>query len=258
MKIKKGSPMFSTMSPSLSTTHELIPWIDKFMIEHPYAGKYVVNDEQYVSHSKDRRHTHYHPSGDCLKCQRLLYYERDESAPVIEMPVDAHLQKIFKMGDAVHAMLQAWFMAWNEIDGYPHCVGNEVRVDSNKLGIGGFIDSVIRFPGAEQDTVIELKTINDYGFQHLNGPKPEHRMQMACYMAVQQLPEAIILYVDKNTCDMKEFRIEPIDMQSTIMRWRQVENALDAGDIDSLPYGCKRGSREWGRCPAKDFCTTCE
>ena len=254
MKINKNSRIFSSINPTLGTEHALIPWIDKFLVEHPYAGKYVVNDEEYVTLSKNRRHTHYHPSGDCLKCQRLLYYERDVTAPPMREEPDAHLQKIFKMGDAVHAMLQAWFSAWNDLDGFPECKGNEVRIPDNPYSIGGYIDSVIRFPGADTDTIIELKSISDYGFKSLSSPKPAHKLQVGCYMMAQELPEAIVLYVDKNTCDMKEFLVHPIDMQQTLMKWQQVEEALDKKSVSGLPHSCEMGSKEWERCPARKIC----
>lgn len=253
VKLKKTTALASALRP-MTDEHRLIPYIERFLVTHPYAGVYEVDDSQYVSKSKDRRHMHYHPSGDCLKCDRLLYFERDESVELLPDTPDAHLQCIFKVGNSLHAMIQAWFEAWNELAGFPTCVGNEVRIDDPRLNIGGYIDSVIRFPGAIHDTVVELKTINSYGFSRLSGPKPAHKMQMGCYMMSTGMPEAILLYINKDTAEFKEFLVPAFDMSPTVAKWAAVEDALEKGSMKGLQYGCKKGSREWSWCPARDIC----
>jgi hypothetical protein len=252
LKLRNADTLASVLSGS--SGHELIPYIDRFLTTEPYAGLYEVDDRPYQTRSVDRRHLHYHPSGDCLKCQRLLYFERDESVDIVERSFDARTQAIFKIGSSTHAMIQAWFEAMGKLDGYPEFIGNEVRLDDKRYNMGGYMDSQLVFPGDAQATVIELKTINSYQFGMLSGPKLEHKLQVGCYMLASGLPSSIVLYWNKDTQEMKEFRVEPFDMQPTLMRWQQVEEALDAEDLSRLQYGCKPGSREWQWCPAKDFC----
>lgn len=254
MKVEKGSSLYTLMNPECDDNIRVIPYIEKFLVIHPYAGRYEVNDEQYVSKSVDRRHQHFHPSGDCMKCQRLLYLERDESVSFPGDEPDAHLQCIFKTGAVIHSMLQSWFWAMNELDGFPECVGTEVRIQDDELNIGGYIDAMLRFPGMEVAVPIEIKSINDWGFKYLREPKTEHRMQVATYIMETDSPFGIVLYYNKNTSEMKEFIVEPMDMMNLVMRWTQVLDALDAEDISSLQYGCKKGSKDWERCPAHDYC----
>lgn len=254
-RISKGGSLAAALNPKSSLgVHEVIPYIDKFMVVHPYAGVYEVDDSEYVSKSVDRAHAHFHPSGDCLKCERLLYFERDESCGDISDVPDSKLQRIFKTGSALHAMVQSWFRAWGDIDGFPTFVGNEVRIDDKTLNIGGYIDSVIRFPDSDHDTIIEIKTINTVAFQRLREPLVAHKMQVGCYMASTGIPEAIVLYIDKNSSDMVEFRVEPFDLSGVFVRWGRVMAAVDAGTPDGLQFACKPGSKEWERCPARFVC----
>lgn len=254
---KASKELFNLLNRPPLDRHEIIPHINRFLTVHPYAGIYEVDDREHVSSAKNRRHMKWHPSGDCLKCERLLYYERDVTAPPIVQYFEPRTQSIFKEGAAIHAMIQSWLKAMGELDGFPQFVGNEVRIDSDDFNISGYIDSVVSFGGgksADEATIIEIKTINDYQFQQLKGPKPEHKMQVGAYMMATGIPEAIILYYNKNDSSMKEYLVEPIDMQNVLIRWQNVENALDIGSPDSLARSCKCGSKQWERCPAKDIC----
>ena len=251
--------MFSALRPL--PDDQIIPYIDKWLVTSPHAGLYEVDDRPYQTRNPDRSTMNFHPSGDCLKCERLLYYERDVNTQIVDKPVDAHLQAIFKTGSSIHAMIQSWFAAMSGVPGFPTLVKNEMRIEGGCFegyGVGGYIDSVVRFPRCDYPTCIEIKTINDYGFQHLNGPKPEHKMQVGCYMAWLEAPFGIVLYYNKNTSEFKEFKVEPIDLSNVLMRWANVRMAISEHDISRLSYGCSCGKRPgdktWEWCPARDIC----
>ena len=53
---------------------------------------------------------------------------------------------------------------------------------------------------------------------------------------------------------MKEFKVEPMDLTNVLTRWSNVRRAVASGSPVGLAYGCKPGSREWERCPARDVC----
>lgn len=253
MKVGKSSALFAAISEP-QNDGKLIPYINRFLSVHPYAGVYEVDDSPYVSKVKNRADAHFHPSGDCMKCARLLYFERDESVELVDTSPDPHLQAIFKTGSAVHAMLQAWFAEMDKIDGFPSLVGNEVRIHDEEWNIGGYIDSILVMPGDDEETIIEIKTINSHQFATLAAPKSEHRMQMGCYLMVRSAQKGIVLYMNKDTSEFKEFAVGPMDMMNVLMKWSQVRHAVANGDPSPLGYGCKMGSREWERCPARSFC----
>lgn len=251
MKVDRFSELFSRLTDD--APKNLTYYINRFLKVHPYAGVYEVDDSEYISPQKqDRSQKHFHPSGDCSKCARLLYYERTIELPQEEF--EPQTQAIFKMGSAIHAMIQAWFAEMDKLDGFPNLVGNEVRIFNEDLLMGGYIDSILRMPGDDFDTIVEIKTINDRQFQSLSAPKADHRLQMGCYLMEMRSPKGVVLYMNKNTCELKEFVVEPIDMMGVISKWAQVRHAVAAGDPTSLGYACTRGSKQWERCPARDIC----
>lgn len=258
MKINRKSNLFASLKPMLED--RIIPYIEKWLVVSPHAGLYEVDDRPYQTRNPDRATMNFHPSGDCLKCERLLYYERDVNTPAMEDAPDARLQSIFKLGSSTHAMIQAWFSAMSEMDGFPKLVENEMRIEGGCFegyGVGGYIDSVVTFPDSEERIPIEIKTCNDYVFNHLNGPKPEHRLQVGCYIAYLEAPFGIVLYYNKNTSEMKEFRVDPVDLSNVLIRWSNVRHAIASGDMSGLSCGCKVGDekdRKFSWCPAKSIC----
>ncbi len=258
LKLKTSSELFADLDPMRGmASDKIIPYIDRFLTISPNAGLYEVDDRPYVSKVKDVRNMHFHPSGDCLKCMRLLYWERDpDVAPLIERRFDAKTQMIFKMGDAVHAMIQAWFSAMDGMDGFPDLVANEFRFDDDTHSIGGFMDSVLVFPGSQQPIAIEIKSISSYGFGKLGAsPKADHKQQIGIYTMELDAPFGIVLYMNKDTCELKEYKVDAFDMMPTLMRWAKVRQAVFDGNIDLLEPGCKVGEgKDWEWCPARDIC----
>ena len=253
-----GNDYLQTLLSTQSVeSDKLIPWIKRFLWEHPYAGTYTVVDEKYENKCKSPETMHFHPSTDCTKCPRLLYFERSSkySKKLVDN-ITADTQAIFKLGSCIHAMIQAWFMAWNDMEGYPTCIGNERRIEDEELNIGGYIDSMIRFPNDDDDVVIEIKSISSYQFGLLRTPKPEHRLQVATYLMETGAKYGIVLYYNKDTSEMKEFRVEPMDMMPTLMKWGKVRQAIKDKSIAGLECGCSFDEKDkaFKYCPAKGFC----
>ena len=253
MLVDKNSSLFKKLTEELSDD-KVIPYINKWLEESPNAGVYEIRDLPYVSRTKNAKDRHFYPSGDCMKCQRLMYWERMEPKKLIEERTPASTQMIFKIGTMFHEMLQAWFKSWNELKGYPRCADNERPIIDEEWNIGGYIDSVLVFPGNDDEIPIEIKTINSNRFATLKAPLPAHKLQVGCYIMHLDAPFGIVLYVNKDTGEMKEYKVEPFDMQPTLMRWADVRMAVANEDISSLTYGCQRGSKDWERCPARNLC----
>jgi len=53
---------------------------------------------------------------------------------------------------------------------------------------------------------LEIKSINDNGFQKLSGPKPEHLVQLQIGMACADTPLGLTLYYNKNDSAMAQWR----------------------------------------------------
>lgn len=255
MKIDKKSSLFQLVNGVEQPPTDSVLWyINRFLAVHPYAGVYTVEDTEHVSRTKDVRKKNFYPSGDTMKCERLLYWERDpEYAPLLQEKPDPHLQCIFKVGSALHAMIQAWFWAWNGLDGFPRCVQNEMPLLDEGLHIGGYIDSVLIFPGTSFKIPIEIKTTNSNTFNRLSSPLAYHKLQVGCYIMELDAPFGIVLYINKDTQEFKEFKVEPFDMSPVLRRWGNVRAAVDAQDMSRLEYGCS-SLKQWEKCPAHSWC----
>lgn len=178
---------------------------DIFFPGRCYSGKRLPDDrldlsvEIDVYHRNDARDYSrttgvYHPSslspGACL---RELYYDRMGVQP--ERSNYASELKLFALGHYIHNGLQAML---KEI--FPQ-FQPEVHISLPSLHIEGHTDGVL------DDWVVEIKSIGDASYKTLVRPKKEHLWQVHCYMAALDIPRAQVLYVNRNTGDMRLFRV---------------------------------------------------
>jgi hypothetical protein len=253
VKPNKGSLLkniLSNLSPETETL--LIPYLNRYLEEVHNTGTYEVHDE-----FKPWDH-YYHPSGDCLKCKRQLFFEKSPRFKV-EWKPSVELRRTFKVGHAVHAMLQAWVQDMSTRPGYPKSkYGPEVKVTNEGLNVRGSVDDILEFPNGDI-VPTEYKTISGREFELLKEPKPAHKLQLGMYLLLKDLPYGILLYISKEYPHaMKEFRLEKADWSHVLNRWSRVTECLAADDIGPLEWECKEGSRQFENCPAHDLCRRVE
>ena len=83
-------------------------------------------------------------------------------------------------------------------------------------------------------TVVELKSINDKGFQALEAPKPDHTVQLQIYLNVSGYQHGIVLYENKNTQEVKAFV-----MEKNVKHWEQiVDRCLNIMNMATQPVAC--------------------
>lgn len=132
----------------------------------------------------------------------------------------------------------------------------EVPVGHNHMRLSGTQDGV-----AYNDYVVELKSINTYGFSSVNtfGPKEGHEEQVGTYVAATGAPGAVIIYEDKNTQEFKEFvytrdelPIESIEARAEML-WGMTEEHQLAEPLDKCIAG---EGMQYNSCPFKDQCLT--
>jgi hypothetical protein len=250
IKPEKGSALATMLRRT--TAHqddELIPYLDSYLANHRNTGTYEVVNEFKPA---DR---YFHPSGDCMKCKRLLFFEKSERFHLPPQDIPPALTRTFHIGQAVHSLVQVWVKKMGELDGYPHSVmGPEVSALDEKLNISGSIDDIIEFPSGKR-YVLEIKTMNSNQFSRLTSPKSDHLMQVQIYMLVMGVDEAIVLYIAKDwPHDMKEYKVKRGDINVILRRWSKVKEALIADNCSILEWECKPGDKTDGKCPARDIC----
>ena len=138
----------------------------------------------------------YHPSSIGPKsCQRSMYYDRVGEEPKQKIP--AGLRMLFGLGHAVHDVIQGNL---EEHEGFK----SEVPLQSTGLNLVGHCDGVF----TKEGWVLEIKTIGDASFRTLVKPKEEHSWQVHCYMYMLGIPRAQILYVNRNTGSLRNFKVK--------------------------------------------------
>lgn len=232
---------------SLALDNKIIPYIERYIRMKPNVGVYKVHD------CEKKPDKFYHPSGDCLKCKRRLYFEKSIGIKE-EFPFSTRLA--FSIGHAVHAMLQAWVEDMGTMDGFPRSSrGAESKVHSEQHNARGSVDDIIVFPGSDIEVPIDYKTIASRQFEMLKEPKAAHIAQIRVYLDLLDLPEGILLYIEKDSPHrMKEFKVERKSVEHIYARWRVVTESLIEGNPDNLDFECQVGSRDESWCPASHLC----
>lgn len=138
----------------------------------------------------------YHPSSMGPKaCKRSLFYDRIGEKP--NPKISPSLGMLFGLGHAVHDVIQGKLGAH---EGFI----SELPLRSEKHSLIGHCDGVFR----EEGWVLEIKTIGEASFRTLVKPKEEHVWQAHCYMYCTSTPRAQVLYVNRNTGAMRNFKVK--------------------------------------------------
>ena len=245
-----------------------------------------------ASRKDDYRAPGYHPSSMYKLCPRKAVL--DELFPVDPEVFTPGLLMTFDIGHAMHDWWQNKYLGpmgvlvgkWqcyncrekigSDTDWKPRptecesCKSDkgfgysEIGLKDEALNIVGHCDGVLLIDG--EYCLFELKTINDYGYQTLLGPKSSHRYQVTIYMKLLGIKKAVIVYINKGkTGQLKEFAI---DFDDTM--WEDVcfriklnedtkkemeDNGPSLDLVDRTPRICISDSCEMARwCPQKASC----
>jgi len=162
-----------------------------------------------------------------IGCARLLYY--DYIGAEQTGAIEPRLRRIFDTGSAIHAQLQAYL---GEIvrrsegveeftpEAFFH-PGNNKAADS--YDIAGSTDGIyVMHEPANIRFGVEIKSINDAGYQKTTNPHAEHLMQGTVYQHCLDLPAMLFVYYNKNDSSMAEF-VQVYDER----RWDAIAKKLD-------------------------------
>lgn len=137
----------------------VIPVLDKFLI----ASSQKDNDRAFNVNAPSM-------AGTCL---RKRYYAR--TGVETDGNVDARSQRIFDNGTYFHIRMQRYLMEQGIL------LMDEIPVLDPELNIQGHTDGLLEI-GAGECAILELKSINDNGFNNLKDAKPEHILQGLTYL----------------------------------------------------------------------------
>lgn len=161
----------------------------------------------------------FHPSEistETILCHRKMYYQKGrvkKDPTYVPFTADNRMQRLCDLGTMKHLYVQ------ENLDRLGILIEMESPVEDEAIGILGKADGEIKFCGEDdlgifydEDMLLEVKTINEYGFKALRKPKPEHVRQASLYGGVLKYNKICFLYYNKNTSEHKVF-VAPVDQE---------------------------------------------
>lgn len=154
-------------------------------------------DKFYLERQRDREQTHFYIT-DAGKCPRAIFF-KFKNAPREE--IEAKVLRMFDHGDHIHQMIMKPLLGVREI----HVVASEVNIPPQEL-ISGRADAILS--DGKELFVLDIKSMNSMIFRTLKGPKEDNIDQIQLYLHYFKIKNGILLYVNKDTQELKEFVVE--------------------------------------------------
>ena len=114
--------------------------------------------------------------------------------------MEANILRLFDHGDHMHQLIMKPLLSTREV----RVVTAEVDIPPQEL-VRGRADAVIS--DGKELYVLDIKSMNSMVFKNLTEPKEENINQIQLYLHYFKIPKGIILYVDKDKLDLKEFAV---------------------------------------------------
>ncbi len=179
-------------------------------------------DKYYLDRQKDKVQTSFYIS-EAGKCPRTVFF-KFKNAPKKEMK--ANILRLFDHGDHMHQLIMKPLLSIRDV----HVVCSEIDIPPQQL-VRGRADAIIS--DGRQLYVLDIKSMNSMIFRNLSQPKPENIEQLQLYLHYFKIPKGILLYVDKDKLELKEFLIDynKIQAETLLKRLTVLKNQIDSNVI---------------------------
>ena len=152
-------------------------------------------DQFYTENQKNREQTRFYIT-DAGKCPRAVFF-KFKNAP--KEPIEARLMRIFEHGESIHRNI------FNILYRLKIGCTTEIPIPPQEI-VSGRADAILCVNN--ENYVLDIKSINSMLFRKLNEPKEENVYQIQLYMHFFGIKKAILLYVDKDQQNLKEFFVD--------------------------------------------------
>jgi len=142
------------------------------------------------------------------------------------------IMRLFDHGDSIHRLIMKPLLSMRKI----HVVASEVDIPPRSL-ISGRADIIVS-DGTDL-YVVDIKSMNSMVFKNLDEPKQEHIDQVQLYLHYLDPKKGILLYVNKDSQELKEFEIEynPKRAQFLLESFRNLKKKIDSNVIPTRIAG---------------------
>jgi CRISPR/Cas system-associated exonuclease Cas4 (RecB family) len=199
----------------------------------------------YADRQRDKEQHHFYVS-DAGKCTRAIFF-KFKKAPREE--IEPRVLRLFDHGDSIHRLIMKPLLSMREI----HVVASEINIPPQEL-IRGRADAIIS--DGKELYVVDIKSINSMIFQGLKSAKEDHINQIQLYLHYLDPQKGILLYVNKDTQELKEFIIDydPKRAKSLLSILVDLKKKIDSNII---PPRLSDWPENWQcrYCPFKEICS---
>lgn len=177
----------------------------------------------------------FHPSSMSIVCDFCLACSFLGVRPTRK--VEAKLRRIFDTGKDIGRRWQGYLKGAGLHGEDRSFYRAEKRWQDNDLRMRGSSDDVIVAAGAGfQRAGIEIKSMNEFVFNKLSAPKPDHVFQVQSYFMISPLDAFWYVYVCKNCPDYKTFLDKPDPDKMFEIRQRTIRVRKQLAD-GQMPEG---------------------
>ena len=199
-------------------------------------------DNFYLENQKNKDQTKFYIT-DAGKCPRAVFF-KFKNAP--REPMDARILRIFERGENIHRSI------FNILYRLRLGVVTEIPIPSQEI-ISGRADAILCV--GNENYVLDIKSMNSMIFRRLAEPKEENVYQIQLYLHYFNIKKGILLYIDKDQQEMKEFFVDYDEAlcKSLLDKFYALKDQVEK---NVLPARLEDYPRNWqcNYCQFKDVC----
>ena len=202
-------------------------------------------DKFYLDRQKDKEQQHFYIT-DAGKCRRSVFFKFKN---VPRKAIDANILRLFDHGDHIHQLIMKPLLSIRDI----HVVASEVNIPPQEL-ISGRADAIIS--DGKTMYVLDIKSMNSMIFKNLTEPKPENIDQLQLYLHYFKIPKGILLYVNKDNQELKEFILD-YNKSRALTLLKSLSDLKEKIDSDIIPERLSEYPNNW-QCKFCQFRQVCD
>jgi len=200
-------------------------------------------DQFYLNREKDREQHHFYIT-DAGKCPRAIFF-KFKNIPREKMTPE--VLRMFDHGDYIQMQILSNLFSLGMVR------ASEIKIPPQEL-ISGRADAIITLDN--ELYVVDFKSMNSMIFKNLTEPKEDNVNQIQLYLHFFKIPKGILLYINKDTLELKEFLVEynPVIAKKLLFELTELKKKIDKNVIpERLPDYPKNWQCQY--CQFKEICS---
>ena len=177
-------------------------------------------DQFYSDRERDREQHHFYIT-DAGKCSRAIFF-KFKNVPREKM--EPRVLRMFDHGDYLQMQILSNLFSLGIVR------ASEIKIPPQEL-ISGRADAIVTL--SNELYVVDFKSMNSMVFKNLDQPKEDNINQIQLYLHFFKIPKGILLYINKDTLELKEFLVKynPAIAQRLLKDLSELKTKIDTNLI---------------------------